>query len=271
VNQMFSKTLILTGLCWALSPAYAGNLLPGGTVTPVPGYVYGSPQFPSGAPNGGSSSGANPLLQEGFSYSPANSKGAVANITFENTVYVDPVTGDLDFFYQIQNTYTGAATNQNTIAPTVQFNESFEGVTITGVSEITSTNYQTFDDFVKPTGGGITSVSLGNYDSQGDADLTVTFSAPIAPKQDSAILVIQTNATDFDQAGEGTFAWKANPPAGSHSGNTLVTNPFTLDALEPLPTPEPGFYGVLSLGIAGLLLLAHRRSGKAKAKAADAV
>jgi len=277
VKQMFSKVLLSTGLCLALSPAYATNLNPGGTVSPVPGFTYltGPPVFPSGSPNAVSTTGANPLLQEGYSWSPAGGS-TKANITFENGVYVDPNTGDLDFFYQIQNTYTGAAMPSNTVSPLITMNMNLEGVQVTGVSEITSTNFQSFDDFVAPTAGDkISSVSLcqttlspcaAGYEPDGNANVFVTFSGSIVPSSDSAILVIQTNAKDFDQAGEGTFSWKATPPPGAHQGATLVTNPFTLDALEPLPVPEPGFYGVLSLGLAGLLLLVHRRSGKAKIK-----
>lgn len=250
-------------------------------MAPPPSYSYGTPQFPSGVPNGVSTVGANNLLQEGESWALANSRTSLANITFENAVYVDPSTGDLDFFYQIQNTYTGPAMNSNTVNPTIEINETFAGVQITGVSEITSTNFKAFDDYAKPTGGNtITSVSLcqttltpclTGYEPDGAANLFLTFSSPIAPGQDSAILVIQTNATDFDQAGQGTFSWKSTPPVGAHDGSNPATNPFTLDALEPLPVPEPGFYGVLSLGIAGLLLLVHRRSGKAKIKSNDAV
>jgi len=269
VNQMFTKLLILPGLCLALSPAYASSLSPGGTVTPT-AYGYGTPAFPSGAPDGVSSVGANNLLQEGESWALANSRTSLANITFENAVYVDPTTGDLDFFYQIQNTYNGATTASNTVSKTVVLNESFEGTTITGVAEITSANFKGFDDYVKPTAGdAITSVSLGSYQADGSANLTINFSTPITPKTDSAILVIETNSTDFDQAGQGTFSWTGNPPAGAHDGSNLATNPFTLDALEPIPTPEPGFYGVLSLGLAGLLLLVHRRSGKVKANSND--
>ncbi len=259
MNKSITRLLILVSLDLALNSVIASNLLPGGAVTPVPGYTYGYPAYPPGSPTGVSSLGGNPRLQEGASWSMPGVTGASANITFENAVDIDPVTGALDFFYQIQNTYTGAATNSDTISPTIVLNESFEGVAITGVEQMNALNFVSFNGFAKPTGGiSVASVSLGQYQTDGSADLTVTFSAPIAPKQDSAILVIQTDARDFDQAGGGAFSWMTAPPAGAHKGGSPATNPFYLDALEPLVAPEPGSYGMLSLGVSGLLLLIHR-------------
>jgi hypothetical protein len=250
--------LLLTALCVAHGAAYASNLSPGGSVSPVPPYSYGAPAFPSGFPNSGLGQyGANPFLQEGASWAPGASQTPGANITFENAVYSAAGTGDLDFFYQIQNSYTGPATGSDTVSPAVILDDfSLPGVTITGVEQITAPLFQPFDDFVKPTPAtnSILSVSLGID----DRTLTVNFSAPINPGQDSAILVIETNAKSFNQNAEATFQWLGAPPAGAHG--IADTQIFALDALEPVATPEPNVYGVLSLAVAGLLFMARRDS-----------
>ena len=88
---MYRTPLMTIGLCLAIGSAYATNLNPGGSVSPVPIYSYGSPAFPSGLPNTGPGHlGANPLLQEGASWAPAGSGTPAANITFENVVYANP-------------------------------------------------------------------------------------------------------------------------------------------------------------------------------------
>ena len=254
---MYTKTLMAIGLCLAIDSVHASNLTPGSSVSPVPVYSYGSPAFPSGLPNTGPGQlGANPLLQEGASWAPAGLGTPAANITFENVVYAAPSTGDLDFFYQIQNSYTGPASGDNTVSPTIVLDDfSLPGVTITGVEQITASQFQPFDDFVKPNpaANNISSVSLG----LNDQTLTVVFSGAIKPGQDSAILLIETNAKAFNQNAEATLSWLSAPPAGAHGSAAAQT--FELDALEPAPAPEPSVYGFLSLAIAGLLLLANRK------------
>lgn len=266
MNRTIGKVLV--SLCVVgLTQAYATSLLPGGTVSPV---AVLPPGFPSGPSSTGScasfsspcsSTGSNALLQEGASWKKNNVVGA--NVTFENGVWVDPVTHELDFFYQIQNTFTGATAANNTITTTFML-EDFTGVT-TNVYQVdlsgpSGSAFFAGSGFKKPTADTITKVSR----SLNGADLTVTLTTTgIKPKTNSAILVVKTNATDFDQAGLGSFSWNAAPPAGATGGgqNTNLKN-WTLDALEPVLTPEPGFYGVLSLGIAGLLMLVRRRSGR---------
>jgi hypothetical protein len=280
VDQNVTKSLMLTGLCLAFSSAHATSLSPGQTVNSVPVYSYGTPAFPTGYPEnqnpahptGAGQLGANPLLQEGASWSPAGSGTPSANITFENAVYVDPVTGDLDFFYQIQNSYSGAATLNNTVSPTITIDDfSLPGVAITGVAQITAADYQHFEDFLQPAPAGVTVSSIALAAS--DQTLTINYSNPIAPAQNSAILVLETNAKQFNQNAEGTFNWAGATPLGAHGSGAGTGSPattFTLDALEPVLSPEPGVYGALSLCLAGLLLLVHRRSsGKTEKSRSD--
>jgi hypothetical protein len=265
MNQIFAKTLIIGSLCWALSPAYAGPLAPGGSVSPVT-LLPGTATFPVGTPNGVSTFGYKPFLQEDGSWSAPT--GGVPNngIDFDSATFYDPVTHDLDFFYQVQNLAKNVPTvGDNTVVTTYKLNlpTLTTGVTIMGVDQINNMNFSAAanaDNFLDPTLGiNISSVSL----ALNDMTLTVQMSGSgIGPGQNSAVLVLQTNANDFVQSGMGVFNWKSNPPAGSFGS---INPNFVLNTLEPiLSTPEPGFYGVLSLGLAGLLLLAHRRSNKTK-------
>lgn len=282
MNQMFSKMLMLTGLCLALSPAYATNLFPGGTGTVAPtGYSYGTPTYPAvgSSPNAPSPPGigANFLQESGAWIVPG---GPQAHLTFDEAVYVDPQTGDLDFFYQIQNTggplasqYAG--TNALSSPVVIENFDQTLGVQISAVQEITAgTPYQQFDLMKAPTAGSsITSVSFSPDPVAGE-DLSFNFNAPIGPGQNSAILVLKTNASGYDQEAEGIFNWSAKTPNGA-VGQDAGTGPhgttFFEGAIDPVLAPEPGFYGALSLGLAGLLLLIHRRSGKAKTQSNDTV
>jgi hypothetical protein len=197
---------------------------------------------------------------------------------------VDPTTGFLDFFYQIQNTYSGDLRDSDTVASSFTL-QDFGGIGITGVYQI---NYGATGNgcaffgagpcppdsngsgFLKPTTQTITSVTRSG--GIGD-DLTIALSGGVTPKTNSAILVIQTDAKDFDQSGAGSFTWKGAPPngaVGSGPGQNTV-GPWVLDSLEPILTPEPGSYGLLALGVAGLILFVRWRAEKARASKAPAV
>jgi len=43
------------------------------------------------------------------------------------------------------------------------------------------------------------------------------------------------------------------------SCGNAYNNPFFLASLEPFAAPEPGFYGMLSLGMGGLFFAVRRR------------
>jgi hypothetical protein len=279
---MMRKTavIILAGALGAFHQAQATSLLPGQTIT-NPGALPGI-DIPSASSTAISSTGSASLLEEGSSWKVGTKTGA--NITFANGVWIDPTTGNLDFFYQIQNTFKGTAAANNTVLRQFELGD-FGGVQITGVFEVTystTSNGCAFfgagpcppdsngSGFLRPTTGVVESVARSS--GFGD-DLTITFSGNgIAPGTNSAILVIQTNANDFDQSGSGTFFWKGAPPSGAvGSGPGQNTKgPWILDALEPIITPEPSAYGVLFLAIGGLMAYARRRAKKAKSAAVTA-
>lgn len=289
------------GLCLILSPAYALPLCPGCTVAPVT-LLPGTTSFPLGSPNGVSSQGSTPFFQGDGAWSVAGQSNS-GSVDFDSAVFIDPVTHNLDFFYQIQNVYNGATTTTDTLGnytgvnpnpQTSSYNlilNTLPGVTIMQVAQISPGNWNNAcvtptmsnpnppvpcpDDFVqpKPSTTQINSVTLAFDPINNDFDdLQINMNSPLAPGQDSAILVIKTNANDFDQNGFGDFAWQTAPtaPAGKHLNGVAKTQMFSLGTLEPILTPEPGVYGVLSLALAGVLLLARRRSDKAKVKSADA-
>jgi hypothetical protein len=246
---------------FAWQAAYALPLLPGGSAVPT---LLGSSSIPTGPPNAVSSQGFTPFFQEDASWS-VGSQTAKAGMNFDSAVYKDPSTGGLDFFYQIQNPFKGAATGTNTVASSFVIDWfTLPGITVTGVAQIKASNFTgPFSNFLKPkpAGSAITNLSLNGTDNM----LTVTLDQPVAPGQNSAILVIETNAKDFDQAGNATFNWVTNPAGPGVHG---AVNPFNLQTLEPvITTPEPGFYGLLALAIAGTVMIARSRSSKLLKKA----
>ncbi len=278
-NIINTAKIVAAGLCLTAGQAFATNLLPGGTILNPGALPAGS--TPSGPSTAVSSTAAQNPLIEGSSWKVGSTTGA--SVTFANGVWVDP-TGGLDFFYQIQNTTTAKPSASNTVASSYSLVD-FTGIPISNVFQV---NYATAgatgcaffgagpcppdkngSGFLRPTTETITSVSR----SLDGSTLNVNLSAGVTPKTNSAILVVETGSTDFDQTGEGTFSWHGAPPVGARGSgpgqNTI--GPWQLDALEPLLTPEPGFYGILALGIAGLLLFVRRRSGKAEAKAPASV
>jgi len=243
----------VTGLCFAFGPVHASNLLPGRTMSLVPDYSYGMPLVPSGSPGTGVPVGAGPWLQDSASWTPTGSGTPSANITFENAIYLSPLTGDLDFLYQIQNIAAGSATAGNMVGPTLSLSDfSRPGVAITGVAQITNAVFLPLGNFAMPTAGGPTIASV--VLSANKHDLTVDLSAPIAPEQNSAILIIETNATGFNRNAAAVVNWQ-----GVADGTGTPAISFAVDAFQPVMAPEPGFYGILSVALAGLLLFARWR------------
>jgi len=257
-----SVATVTLALCLVSGQAYGTNLVPGGTTFPNPIAALPASQTPSGPSTATSSVGSSNSFHDngGWTVSKTALGGAV---NLESGVWLDPSTGGLDFFYQLQNTWTGSTANNNTLVNTFSI-QDFEGVT-TNVFQVTSGGTGSLffpgSGYLAPTSDTVTRVSA---DLTGD--LTVTLSGNLAPKTNSAVLVIETNATDFDSAGDAyNLNWKSAPPTNAHGA--AAVQPFTLGALEPLLTPEPGFYGALALGIASLLLVVHGRAEKSKAKA----
>jgi hypothetical protein len=117
--------------------------------------------------------------------------------------------------------------------------------------------------FLKPTSDTVNNISR----SADGSTITVEFSNNgLTPKSNSAILVVETNAKNFDEAGDALHLnWRA-APAGVNLHGAGSLQGFELGTLEPLITPEPGVYGALALGVAGLLLVVRRRSENARLK-----
>ncbi len=262
----------LFGFGLTLSQAHATTLpILGGSVSPAT-LTLGSGSGFAGSPiisvndlanwkNGGTTEGAVNLVQG---------------------VWVDPSSQDLDFFYQLQNNSpaatgsTGSAStigNQGASSSLTQTTVVFTGfgpALSENVFDITSAQFSATalggSLFVKPTSGeAVTTVSNATT-----GNLVVTLNQNLAPGTNSAILVVETNAKTFDNGGQALLHWKQNPALhGATSGTAYSSENINLGVLEP--TPEPGVYGLLSLAVAGLFLVMHRRSEKAKAKTAQVV
>jgi hypothetical protein len=239
-NYSYFRALTLGGLCLAFSIAHGSNLIPGGSVNSIPVDSYGLSQFLSGGPSNDTSgvTAVNGLLPQSAGAAAGSN---LASIYFEDASYTDPITGYLDFFYQIQNLPLGTSIDSDTVALSTIDDCTLPGAAITGVEQITSASFTSFDGFVQPSSptNNISSVSL---DSKGQI-LTLNFDSNISPGQSSAILVIQTNAGACNQNGQGAIdeasvlPVKSGQGAGGQSGDA------------PLASPEPGVYVALPLGV----------------------
>jgi hypothetical protein len=254
-------TLGACGLCLTLAPANATVLPPGGSVSP-------------GAPTSALTfSSATVVATQVDPITWFNGPNLDGNVKFTEAVIIDPGTGNLDFFYQIQNN-SPAPSGITQSASTLQ-NLGGGGATLTlngfgpGVTE----------NVFQITNSSGLSASFGNASGTNDivtvsrtsTSDVISFNNPITPGTESAILLIKTNAapTAFTTGGTANLRWRQNPALhGATSGTAFSSENITVATL--VPTPEPGVYGLLSLAIAGLFFAVHRRSGKAKAGSENA-
>jgi hypothetical protein len=256
-----TKFFVAAGVLVASSQLYATQLNPGGSVSnPV------TTSAPGGIPihvdpvtltQGG--------LNAGFNWKTGHGMANRASGNYISAVYVDPITQELDFYYQIQNTFAGSANGQNTLPSTFTISD-FSNFTIFNVLQLQSNaagNY--FGDGSNVEFKGKTPVSILDVSRSADgSNVTVDLSSVVQPGQNTAVLLLKTNATNFDQGTSG-FSWKSSPagclPSEQATGNcgNAYAEPFFLNNLEPFQAPEPGFYGMLSLGIGGLFFAVRRR------------
>lgn len=246
-----NKILVAVGMAvCATGQIYALPLIPGGTVL--------TPTFTS-AP-GGSPIVTDPVtnttgtLNDGYNWKTGVAARNKAAGNYLSAVYVDPVSHQLDFYYQIQNTFSSSANNQNTLNFTFDITD-FTGFAITDVEQVSG---HAFAQFSGSTPRTIKSVSR----SLSGSTVTVNLTGTVRPGQNSSILLLKTNALNFQQ-GTSTFKF-LNPPVGCAANTPLgcgnaYAQPFFLNNLDPILAPEPGFYGMLSVGIGGLLFAVRRR------------
>jgi hypothetical protein len=156
--------------------------------------------------------------------------------TVEAAVYSDPITGGLDFVYQVTN----SAGSTDSIGRVTAIN--FTGF-LTDVG-YTPTGSVLGDGFVNGT------IAPELVDRVSADVVGFSFNAPlttlIAPDQTSTVLVIETNATHF---------------TAGHV-NVIDGGVTTVDAFEPLAaasTPEPAVWSLMIAGFAGLGFATRRR------------
>lgn len=259
---VMTRVLVTAGILVGSGQIQATQLNPGGTVVNP-----GTTSQPGGLPIA-----VDPVTQtqgglnDGFNWKKGKGEPNKSSGNYVNAVYVDPVTHELDFYYQIQNTFAGAANGQNTLSSTFMISD-FAGFTIFNVLQLQSNvSGNFFGDGHNDEFKGKTQVSILDVKrSANGSNILVELSSVVQPGQNTAVLLLKTNAKNFDQ-GTSTFNWKTSPsgcPASAQAtGNcgNAYQEPFHLNNLEPFQAPEPGFYGVLSLGIAGLFFVVRRRS-----------
>ncbi len=246
-----NKILVAVGMAvCATGQIYALPLIPGGTVL--------NPTFTT-AP-AGSPIAVDPVtnttgtLNNGYNWKTSISARNKAAGNYLSAVYLDPVSNQLDFYYQIQNSFSGSGNNQNTLSFNFAITD-FTGFLITDVQQVSGMSFSQFSGSTPRT---IKSVSR----SASGSTVTVNLTGTVRPGQNSSVLLLKTNALNFQQ-GTSTFKF-LNPPTGCVANTPSVCGnayqqPFFLNNLDPVLVPEPGFYGMLSMGIGGLLFAVRRR------------
>lgn len=229
----YRRLLFTTPILLLLTlPLCADILLPGGNVSPD--------LFPN--------SGTPPLLNSATGTFDFGSGSGLITGTYFEAVAVDPfgVTcpGCLDFAFQVS------------VNPQLS-----AGIFNVNLSRYTG--YSTDVGYVDGTGGGSFSATEGIpiFVTRGPAGggITFAFSAPgnttntIAPGGSSAILVIATDATTYDNLGTlQIHGGRADSPATGQI-NSIFEPTFQA-------VPEPSAVLVLSLGLAAIVLFRKKRS-----------
>jgi len=253
-------TLGACSLCLTLAPAYATVLPPGGSVSPAP-------------QSAATFSGASVVATKTDLITWFNGPNLDGNVKFNEAVIVDPMSGNLDFFYQIQNN-SPAPTGITQQASTIQnLGGGGASVMLTGYGPGTAEDVYVITNSTGLGAGFLNASGTANITTvnQTAGNIIVNFNNAVLPGTDSAILLVRTNAspTSFTTGGTANFRWRQNPALhGATSGTAFTSENISVATL--VPTPEPGVYGLLSLAIAGLFFVVHRRSGKAKAGSENA-
>jgi hypothetical protein len=150
---------------------------------------------------------------------------------FREIVVSDTLTGGLDFLYQIQRTAGPDPLGRMT---TVDYTPAITDVGICSACA----------DLLAPIGGSHIAPQFVGRSVTGD-QLTFDFggmaATQIGDSNESSILVIKTNITS------------------SAGGSSSIIDGGTANVSSFAPTPEPAFYGLLSLGMAGLFVISFRR------------
>jgi PEP-CTERM motif len=146
--------------------------------------------------------------------------------TATESVYRDSVSGNMDFVYQFNN-------NTSSSKSIEQMSDASYGAFTTDVFTSIGPSFGLF------TAGGVLPASANRSPTGGN--IAWQYSG-LTPGTTSAILMIKTNAPSF-QAGTVGFI---------NSGTVTMTGFLA-------PAPEPSFYGLLAVGLIGLIWASRRR------------
>ena len=237
---MIRKFLLFTaaGVLVGSSPLFATPVAYGQTVSSL-----SSLAVPAGSTYAGSSSTP-------FSFLSFNGKTAYSG-DIVAAVYEQP-SGTYDFYYQVDNTSTSTG----------------KGIVAGNITSLTISDYSGYSTNVNTTSGAppatyttpafvTTSIVAPSNTARTAAPgqfLTFTYGSTkattLSPGKNSAVFMVQTNATSFNNLG--TFAVTG---AGATYAGTFQ------------PTPEPGFYGTLAVALSAVILVMRRRSAKGQSAA----
>ncbi len=166
--------------------------------------------------------------------------------------------GTLDFVYQITNTSNPANGLLANLASTTlaNFGGGLDPFAPIRVDFATNSN---FDGFIAPSANSATNQSspVAASRSTDGSSITFAFDSPqfatvgLSPGSTSNVLIVSTNATNFNNRGVGTINGETDA-----NGNTLGSN-IAGGIFEPAPAVVPEPATVLSAGIAGLFGLGY--------------
>lgn len=162
--------------------------------------------------------------------------------------------GTLDFVYQLTNTSNPTNGLLSGVAGTT-FANFGGGLDPFGQIRVDFATNFNFDNFIAPTATSGTNQSspVGASRSTSGSDITFAFDSPVfgatvglAAGSTSNVLIISTNATNFNNRGVGSISGETDA-----NGNTLGSN-IAGGIFEPAPAVVPEPATVVSAGIAGL-------------------
>lgn len=225
---MFYKIVLasVAGVLAASSPIFATYINPGQTISSISAV---------GVPAGSTILGSSVTP---FSFNKSSVvKGKVLTTTVTGNIVAavyQQTGGTTDFYYQVDNTTSSTPKGGPSANVTQLAVSDFTGFT----TNVNSTNAPYPASF---TGGGYNPKTV----SSTGQTLFFNFQG-IQPGQDTAVLLVETNANGYNNLGSFTIT----------GGSSSVSSSF-----QPAVTPEPGFYGSLALAISAVILVVRRRSG----------
>lgn len=162
---------------------------------------------------------------------------------YDEAVYKNNSNGTLDFVYQFSNSYAGDGVEAFSVS-------SFKNGTSGWVTNAYYTNMEPAGFLGSPSGTYKLAAANPATVNESPNGGTLNFTFDSTGVGTSSILIVQTTATNY----------KPGVVAIQDSLN-FNSRELGLNAYQPT-VPEPGFYGVLAMGLAAIVWATTRRNGR---------